>query len=231
VGFGNTAEALASVIWFHRMKIRVLVADDHAVVAEGLRALIDGQRDMKVAALAENGLVAARRSLELKPDVVVMDHSMPVLNGIEAIHMIRRRRAETRIIILSMHSDMVHVQRALQAGANGYVLKETGAREVLHAIRAVHAGRRYLSGSLTEEFLDHVMSEVPEDPLSPLSARERQVLQMIAEGRAIVEIASALSLSRKTVETYRERMMEKLGVEDFASLIRFAIKQGLVPLE
>jgi DNA-binding NarL/FixJ family response regulator len=213
------------------MKIRVLVADDHAIVAEGLRALIDDQRDMKVAALAENGLVAARRSLELKPDVVVMDHAMPVLNGIEATHMIRRRRAETRVIILSMHSDMVHVQRALQAGANGYVLKKTGAREVLHAIRTVHAGRRYLSASLADELLDHVMFEVPADPLSPLSARERQVLQMIAEGRAIVDIASALSLSRKTVETYRERMMEKLGVSDFAALIRFAIKQGLVSLE
>jgi DNA-binding NarL/FixJ family response regulator len=213
------------------MKIRVLVADDHAIVAEGLRALIDDQRDMKVAALAENGLVAARRSLELEPDVVVMDHAMPVLNGIEATHMIRRRRAETRVIILSMHSDMVHVQRALQAGANGYVLKKTGAREVLKAIRTVHAGRRYLSASLADELLDHVMFGVPVDPLSPLSARERQVLQMIAEGRAIVDIASALSLSRKTVETYRERMMEKLGVSDFAALIRFAIKQGLVSLE
>jgi DNA-binding NarL/FixJ family response regulator len=213
------------------VKIRLLIADDHGVVAEGLRALIDGQRDMSVAALVENGLDAARRSLELKPDVVVMDHAMPVLNGIEATRMIRRRRAETRVIILSMHSNAVHVQRALQAGANGYVLKQTAAREVLQAIRAVHAGRRYLSASLAAELLDHVLLEKPQDPLSRLSARERQVLQMIAEGSAIVAIADALSLSRKTVETYRERMMQKIGVNDFAALIRFAIKHGVVSLE
>jgi DNA-binding NarL/FixJ family response regulator len=213
------------------VKIRLLIADDHGVVAEGLRALIDSQRDMSVAGLAENGLDAARRSLELKPDVVVMDHAMPVLNGIEATRMIRRRRAETRVIILSMHSNAVHVQRALQAGANGYVLKQSAAREVLHAIRAVHAGRRYLSASLADELLDHVLLEKPQDPLSRLSARERQVLQMIAEGSAIVAIADALSLSRKTVETYRERMMQKLAVNDFAGLIRFAIKHGVVSLD
>jgi DNA-binding NarL/FixJ family response regulator len=130
-----------------------------------------------------------------------------------------------------MHSDPAHVRRALQAGASGYVAKKSVADDLVDAIRAVHAGRRYLTSALAEELLDRSVSGVPDDPLSQLSARERQVLQMIAEGHSAVEIAEALSLSRKTVETYRERMMKKLGVDNFAALVKFAIQHGLTSLD
>jgi DNA-binding NarL/FixJ family response regulator len=211
--------------------IRILIADDHTVVAEGLRALIEAQPDMKVVGLAGDGREALKQTLETKPDVVVMDNAMPELNGTEATRIIRKRCAQTRVVMLSMHSNSVHIQRALQAGAGGYVLKESVGRELVDAIRTVHAGRRYLSMPLTDKLLDRLMSDVAEDPLSRLSGRERQVLQMIAEGKSVVDIAGKLSLSRKTVETYRERMMEKLGLDDLAALIKFAIQQDVVSLD
>jgi DNA-binding NarL/FixJ family response regulator len=213
------------------LTIRILIADDHTVVAEGLRALIEAQPDMKVVGLAGDGRDALKQTLETKPDVVVMDNAMPELNGTEATRIIRKRCAQTRVVMLSMHSNSVHIQRALQAGAGGYVLKESVGRELVDAIRTVHAGRRYLSMPLTDKLLDRLMSDVPEDPLSRLSGRERQVLQMIAEGKSVVDIAGKLSLSRKTVETYRERMMEKLGLDDLAALIKFAIQQDVVSLD
>jgi DNA-binding NarL/FixJ family response regulator len=212
------------------MTIKVLLADDHRVITDGLRWLIEGQDDMKVVALAANGLEAVRRCLESKPDVVVMDQAMPEMNGTEAAQMIRARRSATRVIILSMHSNVEHVQRALQAGVNGYVLKSSAGDELVAAIRAVHAGRRYLSAPLTDELLDR-MIDAAKDPMSLLSARERQVLKMLAEGHPVVRIAAKLSLSRKTVETYRERTMEKLKLSDLPALVRFALKQGLISLE
>jgi len=211
--------------------IRILIADDHAVVAEGLRSLIETQPDLKVVSLAGDGREAVRQTLETQPDVVVMDNAMPELNGTEATRIIRKRCANTHVIMLSMHSNSVHIQRALQAGAGGYVLKQSVGRQLVDAIRAVHAGRRYLSMPLNDKLLDRLMSGIPEDPLSRLSARERQVLQMIAEGKSVVDIAGKLSLSRKTVETYRERMMEKLALDDLAALIKFAIQQDLVSLD
>jgi DNA-binding NarL/FixJ family response regulator len=213
------------------MTIRILIADDHAVVAEGLRSLINAQSDMEVVGLAGNGREAVTQTLEKEPDVVVMDNAMPELNGIEATRIIRKRCAQTRVVMLSMHSTSVHVHRALQAGAGGYVLKQSVGRELVEAIRTVHAGRRYLSKPLADELLDRLVSDVPEDPLSRLSSRERQVLQMIAEGSSVVDIAGKLSLSRKTVETYRERMMEKLDVHDFASLIKFAVQHDVTSLD
>jgi DNA-binding NarL/FixJ family response regulator len=213
------------------MTIKILIADDHAIVAEGLRALVGAQRDMEVIGLAGNGHDAVRRSLETKPDVVVMDHAMPLLNGTEAARMITQRTAHTRVVMLSMHSNSVHVHRALQAGAGGYVLKMSVAKDLVAAIRAVHAGHRYLSKPLTGELLERIASNASEDRLSLLSGRERQVLQMIAEGGSVVEIAGTLCLSRKTVETYRARMMDKLGIDHLAGLIRFAIQNSVVPLE
>jgi DNA-binding NarL/FixJ family response regulator len=210
--------------------IRVLLADDHRVVTDGLRSLIDARPDMKVVALANNGLEAVRRALVDKPDVVVLDQAMPEMNGTEAAQIIRERRENARVIILSMHSNIEHVQRALRAGASGYVLKSSAGDEVVGAIRAVHAGRRYLSPPLAEAMLDHLI-ETPEDPMLLLSARERQVLKMLAEGCSIVEIAAKLSLSRKTVETYRERTMEKLGVHNLPALVKFAIRHSLIELE
>ena len=213
------------------MTIRILIADDHAIVAEGLQSLINTQRDMQVVGLAGNGREAVRQTLEKKPDVVVMDNAMPELNGIEAARIIRERCAAVRVVMLSMHSTSVHVHRALQAGVGGYVLKESVGRELVDAIRTVHVGRRYLSKPLADDLLDRLISDIPEDPLSRLSARERQVLQLIAEGNSVVDIAGKLSLSRKTVETYRERMMEKLDLHDFAGLIKFAIKHHVISLD
>jgi DNA-binding NarL/FixJ family response regulator len=211
--------------------IRILLADDHLVVAEGLGALINAQGDMKVAALTGNGLDAVRKCVETKPDIVVMDQAMPEMNGTEATQMIRSRRASTRVVMLSMHSNTEHVQRALQAGASGYVLKTSAANELVDAIRVVHAGRRYLSKAIADEFLERMMVDARCDPLSLLSARERQVLKMVAEGNSMVRIAARLSLSPKSVETYRGRMMVKLGVENLAGLVKFAIRHGVIPLE
>jgi DNA-binding NarL/FixJ family response regulator len=212
------------------MTIKVLLADDHRVITDGLRSLINAQGDMKVVGIAANGVDAVRRSIDAKPDVVVMDHAMPEMNGTEAAQMIRQRRGATRVIILSMHSNVEHVRRALQAGANGYLLKTSAGDELVMAIRTVHAGRRYLSAPLAEQLLDRMIDST-QDPLSSLSARERQVLKMLAEGHSVVHIAGKLSLSRKTIETYRERMMEKLRIADLPALVKFAVRQGLTTLE
>jgi two-component system, NarL family, response regulator NreC len=214
------------------MTIRVLIADDHGIVGEGLRKLVEAVPDMKVVGLVGDGREAVRRTMEESPDVVVMDIAMPILNGSEATRIIRQRCPQTRVIMLSMYSDPVHVYRALQAGAVGYIAKKSVAKEVVDAIRMAHAGRLYLSGQLNESVLDHIMrKDAADDPLLRLSSRERQVLQMLAEGHSIAKIAETLSLSPKTVETYRARMMEKLGISDFASLIRFAIQHDLTSLD
>lgn len=211
------------------LRIRVLIADDHGVVAGGLRALVDCEPDMEVLALAENGRDAVRLALRHRPDVVVMDHEMPELNGTEATREIRLRSAATRVIILSMHSDAVHIRRALQAGASGYIAKKSAADEVVSAVRAVHAGRRYVSSRLTGQVLDELAGDGADDPLARLSRRERQVLQLIAEGHSPSEIGRMLALSTNTVETYRGRMMEKLALRDVASLVRLAIREGVTP--
>jgi len=212
------------------MTIRVLLADDHRVITDGLRALINRQDDMKVVGIAGDGLEAVRCSIDHKPDVVVMDQAMPEMNGVEAAQMIRQRRNAPKVIILSMHSNTELVQRALQAGVNGYVLKASAGDEVVMAIRKVHSGRRYLSAPLTEELLDRMIDN-GQDPLATLSARERQVLKLLAEGHSVVGIAEKLSLARKTVETYSERTMEKLKLADLPALVKFALKQGIITLD
>ena len=214
------------------MTIKVLIADDHGVVAEGLRFVVEAQPDMEVIACLQDSREAVRRSIETHPDVVLMDHAMPLLNGAEATHLIRERCPETHVIILSMYSNRVHVLRALQAGATGYVVKKSAAKEVVDAIRVVHQGGRYLSKELADSVIDQAVQKTgSEDPLERLSSRERQVLQMLAEGHAVAHIAATLSLSPKTVETYRARMMEKLDIHDFATLVRFAIQHGITSLE
>jgi DNA-binding NarL/FixJ family response regulator len=214
------------------MTIRTLIVDDHGVVAEGLRYLVRAQPDMEVIGCVQDGHEAVRWTLDANPDVVLMDNAMPGMNGTEATRMICKRRPQTRVIMLSMYSDLVHVCRALQAGAAGYVTKKSIPKEVVDAIRAVHAGRRYLSEPLADNVIDQLLSKAPsEDPLEQLSPRERQVLQMLAEGCTVPDIASTLSLSPKTVETYRARMMDKLGIRNLAGLIKIAIRQGIASLE
>lgn len=214
------------------MSIRVLIADDHGVVAEGLRSLIQAQADMEVIACVADGREAVRCSMKTGPDIVLMDNAMPTLNGTEATRVICEQRPETRVIMLSMYSDAVHVCRALQAGASGYVVKKSAAKEVVYAIRAVHSGKRYLSRPLVDSVIDQFVSKTPaQDPVERLSSRERQVLQMIAEGHTVAEIATTLSLSPKTVETYRARMMDKLDIHELAGLIKFAIQHGVASFD
>src|SRR5512145_1800123 len=184
------------------MNVTVLIADDHGVVAEGLRHLLSSQREMDVIGLAENGRDAVRLAMENCPDIVLMDHGMPGLNGTEATRIIRERCPSTRVIMLSMYSDADHVYRALQAGAAGYIVKKSVSKEVVEAIWAVHRGGRYVSKQVADSVIDHMVHRsVPDDPLQRLSSRERQVLQLLAEGHSVAEIATTLSLSPKTVET------------------------------
>jgi len=209
--------------------IRVLIADDHALMREGLRALLASVADIAVVAEVGNGQEAVRRAEELKPDVVIMDIAMPVLNGIEAAGILQRACPATRIVMLSMHSSSEHVYRALDAGATGYLLKESAGAEVAAAVRSVHAGGRYLSRSIA-----HLVQEWgtrDASPLERLSVRERQVLQLVVEGRSSAEIARIVHLSPKTVETYRSRIMTKLDVGDLPALVKFAVQHGLTPPE
>jgi DNA-binding NarL/FixJ family response regulator len=211
--------------------IRILIADDHAVVAEGLKHVVEAQADMQVVSLAVDGRDAVRQARELQPDVVLMDLSMPELNGADATRAILERDPKCRVIVLSMYSEREYVRRALKAGAAGYVVKRSAAKEVVEAVRAVHSGQRYLSPRIADVVLDDYAGEDRDDPLARLSAREREVLQLLAEGRTSAQIAERLSLSQKTVETYRARLVEKLGIRDVAGLVRFAIQRGIVSLD
>jgi DNA-binding NarL/FixJ family response regulator len=214
------------------MKTRILIVDDHGVVAEGLRYLIEAQADMEVIACLQDSREAVRTAVAESPDIVLMDHAMPDMNGTEATRIICERCPDTRVVMLSMHSNRIHVLHALEAGASGYVLKKSAAKEVVDAIRTVQRGSRYLSPHLADGVIDQVLKNADsEDPLKRLSSRERQVLQLLAEGHPVANIAVTLSISPKTVETYRARMMEKLGIHDFAHLVKFAITHGLTSLE
>jgi len=207
------------------MKIRVLLADDHAMLRDGLKALLSASEGIEVVAAVGDGREAVRAAQELNPDVVVMDLSMPELNGIEAARLLRDRCPATRVVILSMHSSSEHVHRALEAGAAGYLLKESAGREVEAAVRAVHAGKRYLSPALAAQ----APGAGRRSPLERLTARERQVLQLVVEGHSSAEIARRVFLSPKSVGTYRSRMMRKLGLHDVTALVKFAIQHGITP--
>ena len=208
---------------------KVMLADDHAVVRDGLRALLEGGNDLQVVGVAGNGREAVSEALRLRPDIVIMDIAMPELDGVEATRRIVERSPETRVLILSMYLSAEHIYRALQAGAQGYVLKESAGEEVVEAIRALRAGKRYLSHRITETVIDDYLREGTNvSPLDSLSLRERDVLQLVVEGRTNAAIAQALSLSPKTVETYRARIMKKLKVKDTVELVKFSMRHGLI---
>jgi DNA-binding NarL/FixJ family response regulator len=212
--------------------IRVLLVDDHAVVRDGLRAMLEAQPEMEVVGDVANGREGVRATQKLRPDVVVMDIAMPELNGIEATLQIKERSPSTQVLILSMHSTTEHIFRALQAGARGYLLKDSAGAEVVEAVRAVHAGRRYLSNKIAATVIDDYISERHRtSPLDSLSRRERQILQLIAEGKTSAEVGTMLFLSPKTVDTYRSRMMHKLGIGDVPNLVKFAIQHGITQLD
>lgn len=210
--------------------IKVLLADDHSVLRDGLAALLQTQDGMQVVAHARDGREAAHKIAEVRPDVAIMDIVMPELDGIEATRLAHASSPSTQVVILSMYSTTEHIFRALQAGAKGYVLKESAGAELVAAVRSVHAGQRYLSQKITETVVgDYLREHHPSDPLGTLSHRERQILQLVAQGRSTADIAQALSLSPKTVDTYRSRLMQKLDIDNLAGLVRFAIANGLAP--
>ncbi|MDH7486385.1 MAG: response regulator transcription factor [Anaerolineae bacterium] len=215
--------------------ITVILADDHAIVRDGLRAILEAQGDIRVVGEAADGRQALELAQKLRPDVAVMDIAMPELNGIDATYEICQTCPATQVVILSMHSTAEHIFRALEAGAQGYLLKESAGQEVVEAVRAVHAGRRYLSGRIADAVIDDYLRQRraagPKSPLERLTPRERQVLQLVAEGKSSAEIGDILALSPKTVDTYRSRLMQKLGLRDLPSLVKFAIQHGLTPLE
>jgi len=215
------------------MPIRVCIADDHAVVRDGLRALLEANPEIVVVGDAANGQQAVDQVESLHPDVVIMDISMPELNGIHATRLILDIFPQVRVIILSMLGTAEHVFRALQAGARGYLLKESAGREVMEAVLAVYEGKVYLSQPITNTLItDYLLQRKQTDKLSPLkllSQREREVLQFVVEGKTSAEIAAILFLSPKTVETYRSRIMQKLGTPDLPSLIMYVLKEGLFP--
>jgi DNA-binding NarL/FixJ family response regulator len=217
------------------MSITVFLADDHAVVRDGLRFLLEAQQDIQVVGDAADGREAVKRVARLCPDVAIVDIAMGELNGIEATRQICQVSASTRVIILSMHSTTEHIFQALQAGARGYLLKESAGIEVVNAVRAVHSGRRYLSQKISDAVIDDYVSQrefaEARGPLARLSPREREVLQLVVEGRSSAQVAEILSLSPKTVETYRSRLMRKLGISDLPALVKFAVQHGLTPLE
>jgi DNA-binding NarL/FixJ family response regulator len=209
------------------------LADDHAVVREGLRFLLEKKPDIAVIGEAGDGRTAVQMAQKLHPDVVVMDITMPELNGIEAARQIHEISPSTGVVILSMHATSEHIFQALKAGAKGYLLKESAGSEVVKAVRTVHAGGRYLCSKIDEnaalDYICHREMDKEKSPLDRLSEREREILQLVVESKSSSEIAKLLSLSPKTVETYRSRLMAKLCVRDVQGLVKFAIQHGLSP--
>jgi DNA-binding NarL/FixJ family response regulator len=218
------------------MSIRVLIADDHKIMLAGLRSLLEKQTDFEVVGEADNGRKAVQMAQEKKPDVVVMDVSMPDLNGIEATNQIIESLPETRVIALSMHSDKRFVMGMLRAGASGYLLKDCASQELANAIVQVAGGKKYLSPEITGVVIDDFLlgggsSEEVAIAASQLSPREREVLQLIAEGWSTKQIASHLYVSIKTIETHRRQIMKKLDLHSIADLTKYAIREGLTSIE
>lgn len=208
------------------MPLRVLLADDHHLVREGFRVLLE-REGMEIVGEADNGHDALQRARETAHDVAVLDLSMPELNGMDAARAILQARPRAAIILLTMHREDHQVLTAMRAGIRGYVLKTQAAEDLVRAVRDVCRGGTYLSPSISRVVVDAYLAggEVPTDPLTP---RERQVLQLVAEGRSTKEVAAALNLSVKTAESYRARLMQKLDIHETAGLVRYAIRQGVV---
>ena len=216
------------------MSIRVLIADDHKIMLAGLRSLLEKQTDFEVVGEADNGRKAVQMAQEKTPDVVVMDVSMPDLNGIEATMQIIESLPKTRVIALSMHSDKRFVMGMLRAGASGYLLKDCASQELANAIVQVAGGKKYLSPEITGVVIDDFLlggSAEEVAAASPLSPREREVLQLIAEGWSTKQIASHLYVSIKTIETHRRQIMKKLDLHAIADLTKYAIREGLTSIE
>jgi DNA-binding NarL/FixJ family response regulator len=208
------------------MTLRLLLADDHTLVRQGLRALLEREQ-FEVLAEASDGLEAVQCAEKLHPDAAILDLGMPGLNGIDASHEIQRASPRTRVILLTMHPDERYVLAALRSGVRGYVLKTRAAADLVQAIREVCGGHMYLSPGIAHTVVEAVLSktDTPEDPLTP---RERQVLQLVAEGKTTKEVAVILGISAKTAESHRTRIMQKLDIHETAGLVRYAIRSGVI---
>jgi two-component system response regulator NreC len=207
--------------------IRILLADDHVLVRQGFRMILEAQQDMQIVGQAGNGREAVELAEKLHPDIVVMDVAMPELNGIEATRRLAVSSPRTRVLALSMHKDSVYVREMLRAGARGFLLKDSGDADLVAAVRAVAKGEGYLSPAVSDAVLTDYRRHVT-DPIDLLTSREREVLQSIAEGKTNKEIATALNLSVYTVEAHRGRIMEKLNLHSTGELVRFALRNGLI---
>ncbi len=214
-------------------KIRILLADDHTILREGIRALLEDQPDMVVVGEAEDGRWTVHLAHELRPDVVVMDIAMPLLNGLEATRQIKHDCPQTAILVLTMYDNEEYIRQVLKAGASGYVLKHAAASELVEAIRAVHRGDAVLSPTITRRVIEEYLranGAQTAPASSELTPREREVLQLIAEGYTNKQIAEILSLSVKTVQTHRASLMQKLNLHDRSDLIKYAIQKKIIEL-
>lgn len=215
------------------MNIKIVLADDHRILREGVRSLIEKQPGMAVCGEAEDGRTVVQLAQDKLPDLVIMDIAMPFLNGIEATREIAAKNEKIKIIALSMHSDRRFILEVLRAGASGYILKDCAFEELTNAINTVMGGKIYLSPQVAERVIkDYVaLSSTAESIFTVLTPREREVLQLLAEGRKTREIANSLNVSIKTVETYRQQIMDKLNIHNIAELTKYAIREGLTSLE
>jgi two-component system response regulator NreC len=214
--------------------MRILIVDDHGIVREGLKSLLQNQPDMEVIGEGQDGQVAVEMAEQLSPDMVIMDMSMPNLNGIEATRFILQHNSNIKVVILSMHSDRHIVKETLEAGASAYVLKSNLFDEMLRALETVAKGGRYLSPRITDVVIDDYVGKAAEEECRQtpkLTSRERQIVQLVAEGKTIKEIASILHISPKTADSNRRQIMNKLDLSSVAELTKYAIREGLTSLE
>jgi DNA-binding NarL/FixJ family response regulator len=216
----------------HLPKLRVLLGDDHTLMRQGLRRIMEERPEWEVVAEVGDGREAVKKCLALKPDVAVLDVAMPLLNGIDATQQIVRKVPETKVLVLSMHSDEAYVTRALQAGATGYMLKDSAGKDLLKAIASVAAGQAYFSPAIARLMLDDYVRRVSGtdviDRYETLSAREREIFQLIAEARTNKEVAELLEISPATVETHRARILQKLDIHNTAELVLYAVRRGVI---
>jgi two-component system, NarL family, response regulator NreC len=212
----------------------IVLADDHHIVRQGLRALLEGEKDLRVVGEAGDGLEAVRHVEVLTPKVLVLDLMMPGLNGLDVVKQIKKRSPETQVVILSMYSNEAYVLEALSSGASAYVLKDSSSAELVMAVREAAAGRRYLSAPLTARAIEVYQEKAKAasmDRYETLTTREREVLHLAAEGRTNAEIATRLGISSRTAETHRSNLMHKLDLRTHSDLIRLALRRGIIPME